>query len=233
MGHRGMGDFTAARADLESVLVLEPGNGPAKEELGEVKEEQRQKQVKEEQRQKQKQATAGKEKMEDVAIEKQGGKAETLSTPQAQKKVVTSDALLASERPQSFAAMRKSRDARPAYAAPRPVGGSATAPNTPSAQSVAPSISTTVSPTTADVSTTTTTPPIPPNPTSTAPGAGLALLRSLSSMPQSHRAAYVRHYAPGIIGTITAPVLEPDSLALLLGAISGVVKSGTSCFGIR
>ncbi|KAL1407150.1 hypothetical protein Q8F55_006564 [Vanrija albida] len=61
--------------------------------------------------------------------------------------------------------------------------------------------------------------PAPPDPASTAPGAGLALLRALAPLPPPQAHAYLRHYAPANVARITAPVLEPDSLGVLLSAL--------------
>lgn len=121
--------------------------------------------------------------------------------------------------PSSFASLRQARGARPAYA------GSGAAPllSTTAEQDAAAARATdflrkpAVPATPAPAPRPTVAPP--PDPTSTAPGAGLALLRALRSLTPVEGQAYLRHYPAANVARITAPVLEPDSLGLVLAAL--------------
>ncbi|WOO84615.1 RNA polymerase II-associated protein 3 [Vanrija pseudolonga] len=121
----------------------------------------------------------------------------------------------------SFASLRHARGARPAYAG----AGSAPLLSTTAEQDAAAARATDFLRKPAAVPVAPPPPPPrptvapPPDPTSTAPGAGLALLRALRSLSPAEGQAYLRHYPASNIARITAPVLEPDSLGLLLAAL--------------
>jgi hypothetical protein len=131
------------------------------------------------------------------------------------------------ERPSSngFAALRQKRDARPAHVAKAPTTTPTPASELLDAQpSPTASSSTLVSQATASKAVTPPSPADelardvkpPTDPTSTAPGTGLLLLRALSPLSPADGWAILRQYPPSNIPLILGAVLEPDTLAILI-----------------
>ena len=121
---------------------------------------------------------------------------------------------------QSFAEMKKTREAKPSSVSPQTTSqtksGPSTAPPSNTLTSVRPA-----KPLAPSIDSSTSQPPRqfepPLDPTSTAPGSGIALLRYLA--PPSLGWDALQHYPPGNVPIILGPLLEPDSLANLLAAL--------------
>lgn len=135
------------------------------------------------------------------------------------------------EKPSSngFAALRQKRDTRPAHVAKAPTNATAPTPAAPVSLAAQP-VPTADSPTLASrvQASKSLTPPSPADelarrdlkpptdPTSTAPGTGLLLLRALSPLSPADGWAILRQYPPSNIPLILGAVLEPDTLAILI-----------------
>jgi len=114
----------------------------------------------------------------------------------------------------SFIALRKSRDPKKTFVSSASLTGSVAPPQrTPTATPSRPR-----------------SPSPPRNPSSTAAGAGLSLLRKLNSyVDPSQSFRFLSHYPPQVIPRILAPVLEPDTLGHVLLAL----RSGAEVEGQR
>lgn len=192
LARRGLGDLDGAKADLEGVLRVDPGNAEAKREMEEVVGELR-----------------GREEKRAEAEAKANSAGNVGKQP---ARTPNSSALLDEQLGSGFTALRTRQ--RPSYVN-KAGGGRGEGGKEPAAATTA-----TAAATTAATSSSNSSPPIPPNPSSTAPGAGLALLRKLSALPQPQRSAYLQHYTPEVIAQIVDPVLEPDGLGVLLASIA-------------
>ena len=112
--------------------------------------------------------------------------------------------------------MKKSRNSKPAFAKPVPTPTPSTSLEPrPPAQSTSPALSPPIVPPTRPQEARPFEPPS--DPTSTAPGSGLTLLRHLH--PPRVGWAALQHYPPQNVAIILGPLLEPDSLAQFLAAL--------------
>lgn len=241
LARRALGKPADALADLNEVLARDPNNAAAAAEMSEVEMEVET-------------ARARERSMARAAetAKSQSAEAEAEAAPTAVRPVDVSTpaaavpsppaAPPAAPAPTGFAALRKSRDARPAYAgttdtrmsppvssppsAPSPAVAPTTAPPPPPEAAPTPTAPMPAASTPVAPSAPPRQPSPPPDPASTAPGAGLALLRTLKGTPPQYRRWYLRHYAPGTIARIVAPVLEPDGLGLLLASVGPVGQRG-------